>query len=118
MFPWSAYNGTQFAASLPLNQVPWITHGDVVLGDSTFIVEYLKNTYKGQLRLKEPETPQEQATNVSCLQICGNDLVYGLLYFRFVKPKVRDKQLWMLRLWSEISIVCALTVHEIGRAHV
>ncbi|CAD7705474.1 unnamed protein product [Ostreobium quekettii] len=70
----------------PKGKIPWITHGDVVLGDSTFIIEYLKNTYKGKLKIKEPETPQHKAINNSCLHICEGNLVYGIAYYRFLNP--------------------------------
>ena len=78
-----------FITFVALWQIPWITHGDVVLGDSTFIVEYLKNTYRGRVKMKEPQTPEEKAINVSCLHICEGNLVYAIPYYRVLKPEVR-----------------------------
>eukprot|EP00803_Ostreobium_quekettii_P010676 evm.model.scf_562.3 EVM.evm.TU.scf_562.3 scf_562:50296-53381(-) len=71
----------------PKGKIPWITHGEVVLGDSTFIIEYLKNTYKSSVKMKEPETPMQKAINTSVLHICEDNLVYGINYYRVLKPE-------------------------------
>eukprot|EP00803_Ostreobium_quekettii_P005882 evm.model.scf_86.10 EVM.evm.TU.scf_86.10 scf_86:126600-129610(+) len=71
----------------PKRQIPWITHGNVVLGDSTFIIQYLKNTYKGTSKIKEPETPQQKAINNSCQHICEHNLLMGMPYYRMLSPK-------------------------------
>ena len=61
-----------------------------MVADSTFIIEYLKNTFKDEVRLKELETPQQKAINVSCLHLCENDIAYaGVHNYRFFESKVR-----------------------------
>eukprot|EP00803_Ostreobium_quekettii_P005878 evm.model.scf_86.6 EVM.evm.TU.scf_86.6 scf_86:52897-53364(+) len=87
--PTETYAVAHLRAFFCPSQIPWITHGDVVLGDSTFIIDYLKHTYKGTLKIREPETPQQKAVNNSCLHICEGNLVFGIPYFRFLNQNVR-----------------------------
>lgn len=61
-----------------------------MIADSTFIIEYLKNTFKDEVRLKELETPQQKAISVSCLHLCEDDIAYaGVHNYRFFESKVR-----------------------------
>ncbi|CAD7699805.1 unnamed protein product [Ostreobium quekettii] len=71
----------------PKGKVPFIKQGDVTLGDSTFICEYLKNTYKGSLKTKEPDTAEGKAIATACQLLCEDHLYHGLIYFRWGTPK-------------------------------
>ncbi|CAD7699806.1 unnamed protein product [Ostreobium quekettii] len=71
----------------PKGKVPFIKQGDVTLGDSTFICEYLKNTYKGKLQTKEPDTAETKAVAAACRIICEDNLASGMSYYRWGHPK-------------------------------
>lgn len=68
----------------PKGKIPYIRHGDNVLGDSTFIIEYLKNTYGERAKALEPKDPKEKAIAIACQRICEDHLYYGLLHYRFI----------------------------------
>ncbi|CAD7698786.1 unnamed protein product [Ostreobium quekettii] len=84
-------NGLDYDADVdwrgPKGKIPWITHGNVVLGDSTFIIDYLKNTYRSTTKIKEPETPMQKAINTACLHMCEDNLMYGIIYYQFAHPE-------------------------------
>ncbi|GMH36672.1 hypothetical protein BSKO_04545 [Bryopsis sp. KO-2023] len=81
---------TNFGGAGPKGKIPYIRHGDNVLGDSTFIIEYLKNTYGDLTKALEPKTPRDKATAIACQRICEDHLYYGLIHFRFVDQKGYD----------------------------
>lgn len=69
-------------------QVPFIQHGDVLLADSTFIVEYLTNTYADGLKVKFHTDPQKKAIAVAAQIACENHLDAGILWHRWVTDEV------------------------------
>ncbi|CAD7701447.1 unnamed protein product [Ostreobium quekettii] len=81
------YEATAGITGAPKGKVPYIKQGDVILGDSTFICEYLKNTYKGKLQLNEPDTEEKKAMAIACQRICEDHLYWGLLYYRWGTAK-------------------------------
>jgi glutathione S-transferase len=72
----------------PKAKLPYIRHGDNMVADSHFIMQYLVNTFGegkthlGQLRIKL--TPEERARSVLLERICADDLYCVLLYSRWV----------------------------------
>lgn len=72
-------------------QLPYITHGDDVVADSTFIIKYLEATYGrpppySSLR---PLNRHQQAIAAACMAITSDRLTQGLMYYRFVPEEVR-----------------------------
>lgn len=71
----------------PKGKIPYIRHGDNVLGDSTFIFEYLKNTYSDKTQALEPKTVKDKATAIACQRICEDHLYFGIIHFRWIDDK-------------------------------
>ncbi|KAL3147244.1 hypothetical protein ABBQ32_002737 [Trebouxia sp. C0010 RCD-2024] len=78
--------GVSNPADAPKGQLPYITHGDDVVADSTFIIKYLEATYGrpppySSLR---PLNRHQQAIAAACMAITSDRLTQGLMYYRFV----------------------------------
>lgn len=71
-------------------QVPYITHGNTVVADTTFIIKYLTATYAKDLahsHLQLPD-PEQHALATACMAVIEEKLVYDLAYHRFVAESV------------------------------
>lgn len=68
----------------PKGKLPYMRHGDNIVADSHFIIQYLVNTFGegkthlGQLRIKL--TPEEKARAVLLEHICADDLYCAVVY--------------------------------------
>jgi hypothetical protein len=67
-------------------QLPFILHGKNVVADSTFIIKYLERTYP---EVVPDFTPEEEALSVAVQHFVDNFLVSGLVWHRWIHPKVR-----------------------------
>ncbi|GMH41049.1 hypothetical protein BSKO_08959 [Bryopsis sp. KO-2023] len=68
----------------PKDTLPYIKHGEVVLADSEFILDYLTNTY--DVKVKPSEDRKLRGTAVAVKRLCEDHLYYGLLYYRWATP--------------------------------
>lgn len=66
----------------PKNTVPWIEHGDVLLADSTFIIEYLQKTFGDSL--SDGLTPAELATGHAVARMLEETLGRIIAYTRWL----------------------------------
>lgn len=69
-------------------QAPYIKHGDVCLADSAFIMDYLKNTYAHQIKVKSPTDPKQTGISVAVQRLCEDHLCCGLIWYRWMHPEV------------------------------
>ena len=73
-------------------QLPYITHGEHCVPDSTFILRYLQQTY-GEAppnSALQALDPQQQALAKACVALAEARLGYGMGYYRFVAEAVRS----------------------------
>lgn len=69
-------------------QAPFIHHGDVCLADSTFILDYLTNTYADQIKVKASTDAKQAGVAVAVQRLCEDHLLYGIVWVRFVRQEV------------------------------
>ena len=66
--------------------MPFIKHGEKVVADTTFIIEYLQATYAGQLRQSHLQTlsPEQDAVATAVLALLEERLLYDIGYHRYI----------------------------------
>lgn len=80
-------------------QMPYIKHGDVCLADSTFILDYLTNTFGDKIIVKSPSDARQAGIAVAVQRMCEDHLGYGIMWHRIIHEEVpREMQLNMLSL--------------------
>lgn len=75
----------------PKAMAPYIRHGDVLLADSTFILDYLANTYADTLKVKSNTDPKLDGIAVAVQRLCEDNLYYSGLWSRWIPPKGWEK---------------------------
>ncbi|GMH41048.1 hypothetical protein BSKO_08958 [Bryopsis sp. KO-2023] len=69
----------------PKGTIPYIKHGDVVLADSEFILDYLTNTYN--VKVKPSADRKLRGTAVAVKRLCEHHLTYANMYYRMTTPQ-------------------------------
>jgi glutathione S-transferase len=79
--------------SAPKGKLPYITDGDHKLGDSSFIIEYLKE--KCGIDLDSHLSDEQRALTTAYQRLLEDSLMPGIAYFRWVDaegwPRFRDR---------------------------
>lgn len=70
----------------PKHKLPYITDGDKVIADSTFIIEYLKGAYGDPLDMDL--NPEQQAVARAFIKMLDEDLYWCIVYSRWIDNKV------------------------------
>lgn len=83
----SVYGGNLLKA--PKGKMPYITDGDKQIGDSNFIIEYLKQNYGD--RLDDRLTPPERAISLAMRRLIEENLYWVGVYTRWVKAENWEK---------------------------
>ena len=88
-------------------QVPYITHGNTVVADTTFIIKYLTATYAKDLTQSHVQLPdpEQHALATACMAVIEEKLLYDLAYHRFVAESVRT-----LHIITFISAQCLVII--------
>jgi glutathione S-transferase len=73
----------------PKGKMPYIEDGDVILGDSALIIEYLKKTYGD--KLDSWLTPEQSAVALAFQRLIEEDLYWAVLYTRWFEPEGWEK---------------------------
>ncbi|GMH41047.1 hypothetical protein BSKO_08957 [Bryopsis sp. KO-2023] len=68
----------------PKGTFPFIKHGDVVLADTEFILDYLTNTY--DVKVKPCADRKLRGTAVAVKRLCEHHLDYGIMYYLMTTP--------------------------------
>jgi glutathione S-transferase len=68
----------------PKGKMPYIEDGDKRIGDSNFIIEYLKQTYGD--RLDANLTPPERAISLAMRRLIEENLYWAMVHNRWVEP--------------------------------
>ncbi|GMH41114.1 hypothetical protein BSKO_09024 [Bryopsis sp. KO-2023] len=74
------------APKSPKSTLPYIIHGSTVLSDSTFILDYLTNTFPEKITTKSSSDPFLRGMAVAAQRLCENHLYWGVVYYRWVDP--------------------------------
>eukprot|EP01023_Acetabularia_acetabulum_P068896 TRINITY_DN9847_c0_g1_i7.p1 TRINITY_DN9847_c0_g1~~TRINITY_DN9847_c0_g1_i7.p1 ORF type:complete len:345 (-),score=35.21 TRINITY_DN9847_c0_g1_i7:783-1817(-) len=71
----------------PKGKMPYIEQGDVTLSDTTFIVQYLENTYGDQVQIRRSDNPQLFAKAAAVERVMEDHVYWGGVYFRWIPDK-------------------------------
>jgi glutathione S-transferase len=69
----------------PKGKMPYIVDGDKTIGDSNFIIEYLKQTYGD--RLDAHLTPSDRAIALAMRRLIEENLYWVMVHNRWIEPK-------------------------------
>ncbi len=73
----------------PKGKMPYIEDGDTKIGDSNFIIDYLKQTYGD--RLDARLTPSEQAISLAMRRLIEENLYWVMVHNRWIEPDNWEK---------------------------
>ncbi|PSB58561.1 glutathione S-transferase [Chamaesiphon polymorphus CCALA 037] len=68
----------------PKGKMPYIVDGDRTIGDSNFIIDYLKQTYGD--RLDAHLTPSERAISLAMRRLIEENLYWVMVHNRWIEP--------------------------------
>jgi glutathione S-transferase len=68
----------------PKGKMPYVVDGDKTIGDSNFIIEYLKQTYGD--RLDAHLTPSERAISLAMRRLIEENLYWVMVHNRWMEP--------------------------------
>lgn len=68
--------------------MPYIKHGDNLIADSTFIINYLKNTYKDDIIVKDIASPLRRSAVRAARIMAEEHLYYASLSIFFLTKEV------------------------------
>ncbi|WP_041550157.1 glutathione S-transferase family protein [Chamaesiphon minutus] len=68
----------------PKGKMPYIVDGDKTIGDSNFIIDYLKQTYGD--RLDAHLTPSERAIALAMRRLIEENLYWAIVHNRWIEP--------------------------------
>jgi glutathione S-transferase len=73
----------------PKGKMPYIIDGDQKIGDSNFIIDYLKQTYGDPLDARL--TPSDRAIALAMRRLIEENLYWAVVYNRWIEPANWDK---------------------------
>jgi glutathione S-transferase len=86
--PFASVYGNELTKA-PKGKMPYIEDGDKRIGDSNFIIEYLKQTYGD--RLDARLTPSERAVSLAMRRLIEENLYWVVVHSRWSEPENWEK---------------------------
>eukprot|EP01024_Parvocaulis_polyphysoides_P062390 TRINITY_DN7118_c0_g1_i1.p2 TRINITY_DN7118_c0_g1~~TRINITY_DN7118_c0_g1_i1.p2 ORF type:complete len:286 (+),score=22.88 TRINITY_DN7118_c0_g1_i1:71-859(+) len=83
--PYSAKSS--LPTSAPKNRLPFIQHGKNTVGDTTFIIRYLQNTYGDRIKIQPPSDPMLAGVAHAVERMIEGELIFGIAYYRILVPE-------------------------------
>ncbi|WP_295614063.1 glutathione S-transferase family protein [Chamaesiphon sp. GL140_3_metabinner_50] len=95
----------------PKGKMPYIQDGKIEIGDSNFIINYLKQTYGD--RLDAHLTPSERAISLSMRRLIEENLYWVMAHNRWIEPDNWEKTKAIF--FKDLPPLLRATVPNIGR---